>query len=44
MSIQYLYELNDMYDFENMYETAYNEYVLQLMRQANLSYNPSLPF
>lgn len=44
MSREFFLELNDLYDYINMYETAYIEYADDLMRQSNPSYNQSLPF
>lgn len=44
MYTQYLLELDDMYEFECMYETAYNQYCFDLMRFSNPSYNQPLPF
>ena len=39
-----MYNIDDLLEFECMYETAYIQYSLELMRISNPTYNFPLPF
>lgn len=39
-----MYNIDDLLEFECMYETAYIQYSLELMRISTPTYNSPLPF
>ena len=39
-----MYNIDDLLEFECMYQTAYIQYSLDIMCVSNPTYNPPLPF